>query len=144
MFLVIAYSFFIAQILTILFLISPVSIRIKRYIIEKTVSLSGNIYIKTLFMIGVAIMSGLFVENLLTVLKYNGIRHEFSDTILTTAYASKYEIMLKLFRSQRNMYLTFIINFNWIIIYSIQKLIKHVYNLESDDVSTVVPNSDYD
>ena len=127
MFLALAYVLFLFQIVTILLLISPLPIRIRHYISELSNLITNNFYIKIIFFIGVAIMLGLFVENLMTVIRYDGIIHNFSDTILTNVYAGKHEIMLKLFRAQRNMYLTFIVNFNWVIIFGIQMLIRIIH-----------------
>lgn len=124
MFLELAYALFVTQIVLISLLVSPISMRVKQYIIRLCTYLVTNFYTKILCTIIVFIMLGLFFENLFNVLKYVDIRHSFSDTILTTLYSNKQEIMLRLFRVQRNMYLTFIVNFNWLVIYSIQKFIN--------------------
>lgn len=131
MFLEIAYALFVSQIILILLLMSPIPMRIKQFIIKFSTYASINFYTKIVLTITVAVMFGLFCENLFTVLKYTDIRHTFSDSILTTMYSNKHEIMLKLFRAQRNMYLTFFINFNWLVIYSIQKFINLINNLTS-------------
>lgn len=75
-------------------------------------------------------MFGLFVENLLTVWRYADLKNEVSDA-MTAAIGSKHEILMKLFRAERNAYLTFIINFNWLVLYGIQNFIGTICRLES-------------
>lgn len=73
-------------------------------------------------------MMGLFAESLWSVMRYDEMKN---DGIVDPGIINhKHEIMLKLFRSQRNMYLTFIVNFNWIVLYGIRKFIYRIYTLE--------------
>ena len=131
MFLTLAYGLFIFQAIALLLLILPIPIRIRRYVTESVVAMSDSFYLRTAFTIIAMIMFGLFVENLVTVYKYDALRHDLSDILLNHAIPGKHEVLLKLFRAQRNLYLTFMVNFNWLVMYGIYKFIRTIHHLES-------------
>lgn len=129
MFLELAYFLFISQVIAILLMVLPIPIKIKRSIIESIAHLTNNVYVKITCFIIVVAMLGLFFENLSTVMRYSNI-------LSLSTYSNnsnKIEIMLKLYRAQRNMYLTFIVNFNWFIIYGFRKLTNALFYYVNKD-----------
>ena len=135
MFLTLAYCVFIVQIFIISLSIIPISIKIRRNIVEFGIRIFNNISMRIFLMIIMCIMVGLFVENFYNVSRYTELKQDLDETNMMTMVGNKCEIMLKLFRAQRNMYLTFIVNFNWIILYGIHEFINTIYVLESDKVA---------
>lgn len=78
----------------------------------------GNYYCRITLLLICIVALGFFAESMITIRKYNDIREDINDTVLST-YKGKHEVLLKLFRAQRNAYLTFGVIFNWVIIYNI-------------------------
>jgi len=76
---------------------------------------------------------GLLIENLMTMWKYADRKNEIIDTI-TPVIGNKHEILMKLFRAERNAYLTFIVNFNWMVLYGIHHFIITICHLESNKI----------
>lgn len=131
MFLSLAFGILVVQIGLILFLTLPVPIRLRRVVINGWNLLFESAWIRTGLTILVIIVFGLFAENMITTFKYSEYAHHVSDTFTSTVVANgKHEIYLKLLRAQRNMYLTFCVNFNWIILYSLAGLISKIGDLE--------------
>ena len=133
MFLTIAFVVFAVQSLTILLLVLPIPIKLRRSITELAMSLAKNKYLRFVLMALVLFIFGLFVENLLTVLRYDGFKQDINDINFTTING-KHEVLMKLFRAQRNMYLTFIVNFNWIVLFGIHGFITTICKFESNKI----------
>lgn len=130
MFLSIAYLIFLAQVAAISLLILPIPIKLRRSVTDLVTSLFRNTYVRFGMMLLMFVMLGLFVENLLTVWRYADLKNEIGD-VMNSAIGGKHEILMKLFRAERNAYLTFIINFNWLVLYGIQNFITAICRLES-------------
>lgn len=65
---------------------------------------------------------GLFIENVNLAIRYSDIKYDIDDHLITKTVSNKHEVLIKMFRAQRNMYLTFFVNFNWIIVCGIHQL----------------------
>lgn len=72
----------------------------------------------------IVIILGIFCESLWGIYKYDGIRQEFNEVMNGITFGGKCDVLLKLFRAQRNAYLTFMVSFNWIVLYGLDNLIK--------------------
>lgn len=133
MFLTLAYSLFIFQVIIISLLILPIGIRIKHNATNFVATKLNNFHLKTIFAIIVIVIVGLFIENLIIAFRYDALRHDLTNALSNhvISSSSKHEILLKLFGAQRNLYLTFTVNFNWIVMYTIHKYIQIIHRLES-------------
>lgn len=125
MFLGFIYVLFVIQIIAILFLILPFPNKFKRsFILKIQILVHNNNYVKIMIVAIVLIVTGLFIESLWNIYKYDGIRLELDEANYAITYGGKQDILLKLFRAQRNAYLTFMVTFNWIVLYGLDNLIK--------------------
>jgi hypothetical protein len=131
MFLTIAYTTFLVQTSTIIFLLLPVPLKLKKLITNIFEKVLSNKYAKFVLVPLIAMTLGLYVESIYNSLRYESIRYETIDSI--TANAGKNELLVKLFRSQRNMYLTFIVNFYWLILFGIYRFINNIIDLEYEN-----------
>lgn len=123
MFLQLTFGLLMMQIIAILIMILPIPTRIKNYFAQIMISLSENFVIRTILLMLVIMGVGLFMENGMSAYKYDRL---YEQIHLTSPISGINEILLKLFRAQRNMYLTFFVNFNWIVIYGFYKFIKKI------------------
>lgn len=146
MLLTIAYVVYIAQIVTISLLMLPIQIKLRKSVTEIAIKAMNNYYVRLIVIALILLMIGLFVENLYTSLKYADVRYETAEVIATSSV--RHETLMKLFRAQRNVYLTFSVNFNWVVLWGIQRFIKTIYLLGTDQLnnketkkSTIVNNS---
>jgi hypothetical protein len=135
MFLDIAYGIFLMQIGVILALILPVSIKFKKHLIDLISMALKNFYVKITMIVVMVVMFGLYCENFMTSHKYSDIKGELDESLsagsLMGMGMGKQEILIKMFRAQRNMYLTFFVNFGWIIIYGLHKFILTIFDYET-------------
>jgi hypothetical protein len=128
MLLTIAYVVYIIQIVTISLLMLPIPIKFRKSVTELAIKAINNYYVRIFVTALILFMVGSFVENLYTSLKYDDVRYETAETIATSSM--KHELLMKLFRAQRNVYLTFSVNFNWVVLWGINRFIKTIYILE--------------
>ena len=134
MFLQIAYALFIIQTIAICVLILPIPIRIRRIVIELATFVTKDFRIKCCITVVILVMFGLYIENFLASQKYSDFKYDISETVKSVSKAiNQHEIMLKLYRAQRNMYLMFIVNFNWVVLYGLQSFIAKLYTLELEN-----------
>lgn len=125
MFLGFIYAIFVIQIIVILFLILPLSNRFKRISISKIhCIIHSNVYVKIIIIAIILLIIGLLIESVWNIYKYDGIREEYNEIVYGLTYGGKQDVLLKLFRAQRNAYLTFMVSFNWIVLYGLDNLIK--------------------
>lgn len=132
MFLTIAYFVFVLQIATILPLILSLPIKIRRSLTEMFTYFVKNVYVRYLFIVIGMILLFLFAENLLAVWRYSQLKTELSDAVGIGVTSGKHEILMKLIRAQRNMYLTFFVNFNMIVLYGLKSLIVRLCDYENN------------
>lgn len=127
MFLSLAYCIFVAQIVTITTLILPLPIKVRETIARLCANTHKHTYLRPLMFMLFMLMAGLFCENILTSWKCESLRLVHNDGGAPLSLAGKHENMEKLYRAQRNMYLTFSVVFNWIVLYGICGLINSIY-----------------
>jgi|SRR5579872_4177566 len=135
MFLSLAYGLFIMQLILIVVLLVPTVHCLKQRLINIMSMICGNYHCRLVLSLIVIIAFGLFAENMKTISRYNDIRDDFDEASMST-YKGKHEVLLKLFRAQRNAYLTFGVMFNWLIIYSILNLLITI-----DQLTARLPSS---
>jgi hypothetical protein len=137
MFLSLAYVLFILQTFIILFLILPIPIKVKNALSELVAKLMKYMCMRYMLIILVIIMFGLYIENLIASFKYSDIKEDSVTLPLTmaTSVINKNDILLKMYRAQRNMYLTFCINFNWIIMYGLNSFVTKIYKIENNQIA---------
>lgn len=128
MFLSLAFGLFIAQIFVIVALLVPTVYCLKQYLTNIMSKLYGNYHCRLVLLFISIVALGFFAESMMTIRRYDDIREDFNDATLST-YKGKHEVLLKLFRAQRNAYLTFGVIFNWIIIYSILNFLTTIEQL---------------
>ena len=140
MFLNIAYMLFIFQIFAVIFLMLPLPSRIRTMLFDFLVRIKTNLYIRCIVTVVMLIVIGLFVENLMTTLKYSETKTSTSMIMIDSmnmnpmTIVNRNEMLIKLYRAQRNIYLTFNVIFNWIIIYRFYGFIRneeHMRSIES-------------
>jgi hypothetical protein len=110
-------------------MIVPVPNKMKNYLMQTVLDLSNNQIVKTLVYMTIMSVFGLFIESMIATYRYDAIR---LDTVRSgiVNVSNHTDILVKLFRSQRNMYMAFVVNFNWCVMYGMYEYIKRVTNLE--------------
>jgi len=132
-----AYITLIFQIGLIVLTVLPFPNRMKKTIAEFIVKMGSNGFVKVFFYMLVGVMFLLFVDNLRTEYKYEAMKHEIDRAVATSAtVGGKHETLMNLFRAQRNVYLTFMANFNWFVLYGFYMFIKKIHLLETQNTST--------
>lgn len=133
MFLTIAYTVFLAQTFIIAILLLPVPLKLKKIMTKLFENTVNNTYAKFVLMALIVMTLGLYIESLYSSYRYAGIRHEADELNTGSIVLARNELLVKLFRSQRNMYLTFIVNFYWLILFGIYRYVKNIIALEFEN-----------
>lgn len=128
MFLTLGFAISVLQMVLITLLIVPIPSSFKSFLINMIRYVISNI--KIVFLILVILTLGSFFENLFAALRYSSLNLDYSE-VITVSVVGKHELMMKLFRAQRNTYLMLMVNFNWFVLYGLYKFITSLYSLEN-------------
>lgn len=131
MFLTLVYFVLIFQVAFISLLLLPISTKIRHNLIRLASFIVSNQIIRAMMFVLIIITFGLFIENIRMELRYSNIKDDFDDKIVSGTVSNKHEVLIKMFRAQRNTYLTFFANFNWIIVYGLHQLFVIISNYEA-------------